>query len=437
MPGGSLSILDVACDLPSVPSWVVNNANPPDIALDWANNRAWKRSGGLSSAASLVTVSRASSGYVNDASGNWTNVGANLPRLSNLGLLVEESRANSIRNNSMQGAVPGGSLPTNWVVAPAANLATNVVAVGTQNGIDYMDVQIVGTTDATGFYELQFEGNQIIAASNGQGWAISAFAALIAGSTANVTGMAFGYNENNAGGTALISHSAGNIAGTINSTLTRGSAILTNSNASCAFLTPFFSLNFGTSVAINLTVRIGWPQLELGASVTTPVRTTSAAVTRQADVVTLTLSLAFGSSYSLYTKGTPQAPVAYGTDQVLLQVDDGTGNNRTSIRRSAGAANPYEPSTAAGVTNTAPGSAAAWAQGVSGKIIGAMASADQDGAFGGVLMPSQVGTLPATPSSVRVGSIQSGAAQWNGFLEYSAIWASQRVPNAQLQSTTT
>jgi len=66
-----------------------------------------------------------------------------------------------------------------------------------------------------------------------------------------------------------------------------------------------------------------------------------------------------------------------------------------------------------------------------------MASADQDGAFGGVLMPSQVGTLPATPSSVRVGSIQSGAAQWNGFLEYSAIWASQRVPNAQLQSTTT
>jgi aryl-phospho-beta-D-glucosidase BglC (GH1 family) len=43
-----------------------------------------------------------------------------------------------------------------------------------------------------------------------------------------------------------------------------------------------------SSNPIDFTLRIGWPQTERGASVTSPIRTTNAAATRQADVVTLT-----------------------------------------------------------------------------------------------------------------------------------------------------
>jgi len=88
-----------------IPNWVVNPSNPPDIDFNFTLNSAWTKGVGTASASSLLTCSRASVAYASDNSGNWIQFAANTPRITNSGLLVEESRTNSIRNNTMQGAV--------------------------------------------------------------------------------------------------------------------------------------------------------------------------------------------------------------------------------------------------------------------------------------------------------------------------------------------
>jgi hypothetical protein len=90
--------------------------------------------------ASVVNIDNVS---VKEAAG-WWSFASNLPRITNQGLLVEEARTNSIRNNSMQGAVAGtpGTLPTNWSESRAAGLTQTVVGTGTQNGIDYIDIRL-------------------------------------------------------------------------------------------------------------------------------------------------------------------------------------------------------------------------------------------------------------------------------------------------------
>src|SRR5690348_248551 len=57
---------------------------------------------GTSCGQAQLTVSRASVGYIDDLDGTWKSVPADILRRSNKGALIEESRTNSIRNNSMQ-----------------------------------------------------------------------------------------------------------------------------------------------------------------------------------------------------------------------------------------------------------------------------------------------------------------------------------------------
>ncbi len=54
-----------------------------------------------------ISVSRASSAYIDDSAGNWTLVPANTLRRSDKGALIEGAQTNSIRNNSMQGRLRG------------------------------------------------------------------------------------------------------------------------------------------------------------------------------------------------------------------------------------------------------------------------------------------------------------------------------------------
>jgi hypothetical protein len=105
-----------------------------------------------------------------------------------LGLLVEEQRTNSIRNNTGVGAVAGtpGTLPTNWSVAVASDLTTNVIGTGTSAGVAYIDLQIVGTSNSTS-YILALESNSQIAALQNQNWTESLWISHVAGSFANIS----------------------------------------------------------------------------------------------------------------------------------------------------------------------------------------------------------------------------------------------------------
>jgi len=199
-----------------------------------------------------------------------------------IGALVEPARANSIRNNTMAGAMVGtpGTLPTNWAVAAAGGLTTTVVALGTEKGINYIDLQISGTTSST-FYVFKYDDG--IACSVGQVWAQATYHKLVSGSLTNITSTSVSLGVT--GGSSNLA-----TAFTPTSTLTRYSNIGTLAGSPTS-LDPRFSMAFSSGVAVNITIRIGLPQLEQivsGVSVaTTPIRTTGSAATRAVDALSL------------------------------------------------------------------------------------------------------------------------------------------------------
>src|SRR5215467_10750232 len=72
------------------PNWVL--PFNPTLDLNFATGQYFGVSGAPTSF--LTTVRAAPPAYAVDSSGNWTSFGANVPRITNLGLLVEESRTN-------------------------------------------------------------------------------------------------------------------------------------------------------------------------------------------------------------------------------------------------------------------------------------------------------------------------------------------------------
>src|SRR5262249_19050735 len=132
----------------------------------------------------------------------WHQFGTGvLAQGSGIGLSIWEARTNSLRNNTMTGAVAGspGTLPTNWTVSGFVGLTQTIVGTGTNNGIGYIDIQFSGTTGGT-TGAINFESATQIAAANTQIWALSSFLALVGGSFTNVTAIKYSVLENTAGG---------------------------------------------------------------------------------------------------------------------------------------------------------------------------------------------------------------------------------------------
>jgi hypothetical protein len=241
---------------------------------------------------SSVTFSgRTSDGTYFDSTGTLATASSGVARTTynpaNLSadpfLLLEESRTNSIRNNTMVGAVAGtpGTLPTNWVVTGAGDgVAIQVVGTGTENGITYIDIRYFGTATANSFKIVRFEADNNIAAVSGQSWTASTYMRIAAGSSANIASqehVVVGFTA--VGG---LSEST-NTPPSLTSTMTRFTTSRVLNNATTAFVTSYYALTFNNGAAIDITLRIGLPQLELGAYATSVITTSSAAVTRSAD----------------------------------------------------------------------------------------------------------------------------------------------------------
>lgn len=408
----------------------------PNLMLDFAGNIGFIGSNsGLAS--SFLTTTRASVGYSDDSSGVWSSFANNVPRITDKGLLIEESRSNGIRNNSMQGAAAGtpGTMPTNWQTTPLNNLAVTVVGFGTQNGIDYIDVRFNGTTNATSATAVFFDTATGIAGLTAQAWMSSAFVAVVGGSLANINAVRLALWENTAAGAFVQADVGSDLKSTLSSTMRRATQALTTSGgATVGALRPYMDFTYNTTVAIDVTFRIGWPQLELGSFVTSPIRTTNAAVTRAADVVSVTSPPVFGNAYTLYGKGVPAAGTSFASNQFIVAVDDATANNQFILQRFNGTGVARYRSISGGASSANNG--AAWAQGVRGSIAAANAASDQSGSFNGGSVFTSAGALPVSVSAMRIGSNNSGSEQFNGYIERVAVFP-YRLPNAQLQAITT
>jgi hypothetical protein len=291
-----------------------------------------------------VTFTRASTATFFDSAGVLQSAANDVPRLdynpatlAARGLLIEESRTNSIRNNTMQGAVAGtpGTLPTNWTYGQLSTLTTEIVGTGTETGINYVDIRISGTATTTPL--IYFEANSTVAATNNQTWATSVFVKIVGGGTTNISVPTTTLRMSDSGGANL-----GFVAGSMYTLPTsatslsacRFSSSHTTNNASTAFVMPAFAFN--AAGAIDITLRIGLPQLELGAFATSVIPTTTTSLTRSADVASVTtLSPWFNAAEgTLYVQGA-YSFIASGTPG-LARFDDGTDNERIFVAISSG-----------------------------------------------------------------------------------------------------
>jgi hypothetical protein len=331
----------------------------------------------------------------------------------------------------MQGAVAGspGTLPTNWVRGASAGLSSNVIGTGTTtSGIAYVDLELVG--NATGSFTIQQEGNQQIVASQNQTWATSMFVALVGGSLTNLSAWSVGVSERDASGNQL---SGGyNTGFTPNGTLTRILSSGTLSNASTAFVAPRIAV--AASGAVDATIRIGWPQQELGSFSTPPILTTNAAVTRAADVITLTSPPIFQGNYSLAAFGTPAAPTTYVSNQFALTLDDNSSNNRAALSRNNGTGAAAALTTSGGVGSSI--TLTTWTQNTSGKIAQSVANGSQTGVFNGGTPGTTSGSLPVSVSNVRIGAQQASTNQFDGTISRALIWPTAALTTTQLQNIT-
>jgi hypothetical protein len=169
----------------------------------------------------------------------------------------------TVANVSVQSA---GALPTNWPNLTGLNsgVVAQVTNLGTESGINYIDLQWVGTSTGAGASpQIVFESNTQIAALYGQTWTSSLFAYVSGGSTANLSAFNHGFDENQSGGTFIASHLTSftpSSVGPLGSNRLLNSATVNASNA--GVVKPYINFHFAGSVAVNITYRIGWPQLE-------------------------------------------------------------------------------------------------------------------------------------------------------------------------------
>ena len=228
----------------------------------------------------LITFTRASSATYFAANGVLTSAANNEPRFDydpatyiGRGILIEESRTNSIRNNTMQGAAAGtpGTLPTNWVITGAGlgTLVQEVVAVSSINGISYIDIKLSGTTSTTNLSYSFEPSTGGPAASSGQTWTNSNYVALVGGAITNITAIrAASILGRTAGGaTTTDNFNSGDNKASLTATLQRFSITGTLADATTVSVQPSVGITFASGVVIGdpvngITLRIGLPQLE-------------------------------------------------------------------------------------------------------------------------------------------------------------------------------
>jgi len=367
-----------------------------------------------------------------------TTAAATSNTTESLGLLVEEARTNSIRNNTMVGAVAGtpGTLPTNWVATTSGSGVTReIVGTGTENGIAYVDIRYAGTTTASLTFTVTCEPNTFVVAANGQSWTYSAYVKIVAGSFSGFNAPQIIIDEYSSGGAFLAGQTTSVPAFT--STLTRITATRTNTNASTAFLQAGVRYYASSGNTIDMTLRIGLPQLEQGAFATSPIPTTTAAATRAADLVDITGS-AFSSWFrqdegTMFVDGS--TPAFTGTTG-FVGINPVASNNRLEIRQ--GRTSPTVTGASTSVIWTSIIANPTLVANTSYKQAVAFSSASHGNSIAGALDTSST-VIPVIAATRLMFGVRDGqtapTAGSSSTIRRFTFWP-QRLPNPTLQSLT-
>jgi hypothetical protein len=336
----------------------------------------------------------------------------------------------------MQGAVAGtpGTLPTNWrITGSVGTIVREVVGTGVENGVSYVDIRFSGTTSSTGT-GVGLEVLNSAVAANGQTWTLSSFLKVVAGSTDNLSVLHQIRANSSTPATVQFLTSA---AIPVTTTLERQSYTATITNASTEFVDAGVNLSFASGAAIDITLRIGLPQLEQGAFATSVIPTTTTALTRSADVALVdTLSPWYNASEgAVYVSATlinTPATAIFG----LYALINGTSAERIYVNTGSGAGGNINTI----VTDNNIAQAQTINGGLSAAGIYNYANAYKVNDFasvanGGSAVTDNLGSLPNVDRLI-LGANAVGNAQFlNGYLRRIAYYP-RRLSNAELQAIT-
>jgi hypothetical protein len=416
---------------------------------DFANAKSLNHSFGPN-----IAFTRASIATYFDSGGTLRTAAAGEPRIDHdpaaagipsLGLLIEESRTNSIRNSQAGGVVAGtpGTAPTNWGLAFSShNITSQIVGTDTENGLTYVDIRYSGTPNSSGSIFPGVEANTQVSASNGQTWTFSSYVKLSGGTLSNVTVRLY-VSARDSGGLDLAENTSTTITPTTASLTTqRASATRTFNNASTARAAGFFEIVYTNGNPIDITLRIAAPQLEQGAFATSYIPTTSAAVIRQADSAVVTpISSFYNQSEGTLFAEASRTHVAKAVSFLLMLKSD-ESPVASFVNLESGVALPAQQrfqvsgGTGAALLNFADGVA-----NTVYRMAGAYALNDFIGAQNGTLTSADTsGTAPATQDRMTIGMGATTAVPFYGGSQChirKIAYFPKRLSNALLETLTT
>jgi hypothetical protein len=358
-----------------------------------------------------------------------------------LGLLVEEQRTNSITNNTMVGAVAGtpGTNPTGWFLTASANgISPEIVGTGVEDGITYVDIRYSGTSTNLGNFSILASTVTAITAATGQSWTGSAYVKLQAGSLSNLTNTLQSVNGRSSIGAGLESTNATYTPTSDSLGVQRRTVSITLANASTARIShTIFNAAYASGATIDITLRIGLPQLEQGAFATSVIPTSGTAATRAADVASIS-----GSNFSgwyrqdegtIFCEGA--VPVGVDSSRALVSIDNDSNAERIQLRHNSTTARiqlVVDNNSTQFSASLAPNS---FPPGEYRKLAMAMKVNDFAGVVddAGTVNQNSSGTMP-TPTQMQIGLGPSNAQPCKP-IKRLTYWPA-RLPNETLQTLT-
>ena len=430
-PGGALA-----------PSWVRDSVSraarsTPSLDLRFADNKSLIDA---TSGQSLVTFTRASSGtyvgsdgLIKTATTNEARFDHNPRTGESLGLLVEEQRTNSILHSE-------GFNITNWSLGANITYSENTADTTAPNGTNTADKLTANAATSVEYRSIQAQST-------------SAQVALSVFAKAGTHSFLQFRTTNASSGHVNFDLTSGTLAAT---TATGIITAFPNGWYRCVAVFPAVSI---TNVQFELVTSLSairgevWTaagteslylwgaQLEAGSFPTSYIPTTSATVTRSADVASIT-----GANFSSWYR--QDEGTVFAEFQTVIQdaannrgvtaVDDGTNNNRVSLFIPAGnfplgvASRVVSGGVATNPTNTGSITSSSIAKSAICYRVGT------DGAAisvnGAIPAASSPASAPSGVNNLRIGTI-FGTNNLGGTIRRLTYWPS-RLPNSTLQEIT-
>ena len=325
----------------------------------------------------------------------------------------------------------GGTVPTNWAIPSSNGLVTSIVGFGTENGIPYIDLRFYGTA-TVGVSDIYFDTTTAAPAVVGQNWSISSYLRLVSGSLTNVTVNLFNI-EYSSSSVVLAANQSASLTPTASSLSTQRYYYTTTiGNASTAYIQARTRLTT-TAGAVDLTIRLGAPQLEQGmfvTSVTLPPVGSPSASGRSSDYGYMPWVASWPNS--LVVDAIFLQTLASGQIGGLAVLSDGTSNNREIIRMTTSTSAAY---VSAGTATAAPTVAlpslnTPYKTGVIAQPYSLYLS------LNGSVPVLSAGNAPVAATMLYLGQNAPGGNYLDGYLRRIRYW-SKAITGAQLQQVTT